>query len=164
MSTLGNTSPSTASTQHCTSTQARWPAGCGSWRRAMPAGDTSALARRIHAETAGNPLFVAAMVSGLEGGGSGTELPTDVRSAVRDEREALADPVRRVTREIVREELAAANPTPAELAKRDGLSAVRGIGVGMPSLSLDGLAREVAAAVGCTYSAAVLALTTEDAR
>ncbi len=95
----------------------------------------------------------------------------EVRAAIAGERvkAALADlradaAVSRTIREIVAEEFAAANPTPAELAKRGGLFAVRGLGVGMPSLSLDGLAREVAAAVGCTYSAAVLALTTEDAR
>jgi len=104
-----------------------------------------------------------------------------VRAAIRDEREALADPVRRVTREIVREELAAANPTPAEKVrraareahalssdpgerKRIALSAVRGIGSGLTPLSLDDLTRETAAAVGCSYSEALLALTTEDAR
>lgn len=95
----------------------------------------------------------------------------EVRAAIAGERAkaALADlrasaALSRTIREIVAEEVAAANPTPAELAKRDGLSAVRGLGVGLPMLSLDGLAREVAAAVGCTYSAAVLFLTAEDAR
>ena len=112
----------------------------------------------------------------------------EVRAAIASERAKAAfaalrvdAAISRMIREMVREEFAAANPTPAEKVKRAAkeahalsadpterkriaLSAVRGLGVGMPSLSLDGLAREVAAAVGCTYSAAVLALTTEDAR
>ena len=108
-------------------------------------------------------------------------LRANVRAAVREERAALADPVRRVTREIVREELAAANPTPAEKVrraaqearalstdpserKRIALAAVRGIGAGLTSLSLDDLTRETAAAVGCSYAEAAVALTTRDAR
>jgi len=95
----------------------------------------------------------------------------EVRAAIAGERVkgALADlrasaALSRTIREIVAEEVAAANPTPAELAKRGGLSAVRGLGVGLPSSSLDGLTREVAAAVGCTYTAALGVLTEEDAR
>jgi hypothetical protein len=108
-------------------------------------------------------------------------LRADVRAAVREERAALADPVRRVTREIVREELAAANPTPAEKVrraaqearalstdpserKRIALAAVRGIGAGLTSLPLDDLTRAAVEAIGCRYDEAVLALTTEDAR
>lgn len=119
--------------------------------------------------------------SGYAAAAPASGLRSDVRAAVRDEREALADPVRRATREIVREELAAANPTPAEKVKRAAqeahalsadpterkriaLSAVRGIGAGLTPLSLDDLTRETAAAVGCSYAEAVLALTTEDAR
>ena len=105
----------------------------------------------------------------------------EIRSAIRDERRASVDPVVRVARELVRESLAAANPTPAEKVrraaqeahalssdpgerKRIALSAVRGAGSDLTPLSLDDLTRETAAAVGCTYSEALLALTTEDAR
>jgi len=110
-----------------------------------------------------------------------TPLRADIRDEIRRERAALADPVRRVTREIVREELAAANPTPAEKVrraaqeahalsadpaerKRIALAAVRGLGVGLTSLPLDDLTRATSEAVGCTYAEAALALTTEDAR
>lgn len=46
--------------------------------------EAAALARRIHAETAGNPLFVSAVLAGLEPEEErGGDLPTDVRTAVR---------------------------------------------------------------------------------
>ena len=48
--------------------------------------------------------------------------------------------------------------------KRIVLSAVRGAGSDLTPLFLDDLTRETAAAVGCSYAEAVLALTTEDAR
>jgi class 3 adenylate cyclase/tetratricopeptide (TPR) repeat protein len=44
--------------------------------------DDTRLADRIAQETAGNPLFVGAVLAGLTGGGGG-ELPVDVTSAVR---------------------------------------------------------------------------------
>lgn len=113
----------------------------------------------------------------------------EVRAAIAGERvkAALADlrageAVSRTIREIVREEVAAANPTtPAEKVrraakeahalssdpgerKRIALSAIRGAGSGLTPLSLDDLTRETAAAVGCTYSEALVALTMEDAR
>jgi len=112
----------------------------------------------------------------------------EVRAAIAGERvkAALADlrageAVSRTIREIVREEVAAANPTPAEKVKRAAqeahalsadpserkrlaLSALSGIGSGLPPLSLDDLTRETAAAVGCSYAEAAVALTTRDAR
>lgn len=95
----------------------------------------------------------------------------EVRVAIAGERAKAAiaelragEALTRTIREIVGEEVAAANPTPALLAKRDGLSAVRGLGAGMPTLALDDLTREVSAAVGCTYTAALGVLTEEDAR
>ncbi|GEM_PF-2627462 len=95
----------------------------------------------------------------------------EVRAAIASERAkaALADlrasaALANAIREIVAEEVAAANPTPAELAKRGGLSAVRGLGAGLPPLALDDLTREVSAAVGCGYTAALGVLTEEDAR
>lgn len=116
-----------------------------------------------------------------DGSAPASGLRADIRAAVREEAAALADPVRRVTREIVREELAAANPTPAEKVRRAvesahalsadparrkhiALAAVRGLGSGLTALSLDDLTRETVAAVGCTYAEAALALATEDCR
>lgn len=108
---------------------------------------------------------------------------SDVRTAVRDEREALADPVRRVTREIVREELAAAAAAASPLGRMKAavaeavalsadsssrrtlaLRAVRGIGAGLGPEDLAALTLETASAVGCLFSEAAVALTTEDAR
>ncbi len=100
-----------------------------------------------------------------------------VRSAIREEN----DPVRRVARELVREELAAANPTPVQRMKAAvsdavalsadrterkafALSAVRGLGVGLRPDDLTALARETAETIGCGFSEAVLSLSTEDAR
>ncbi len=45
--------------------------------------DAAAVARRIHAETAGNPLFVGAVLSGLEQGEGPDGMPRDVVAAVR---------------------------------------------------------------------------------
>lgn len=110
-------------------------------------------------------------------------LRSDVRAAVRDEREALADPVRRVTREIVREELAAAAGAASPLGRmkaavaeaaalsadpasrrRIALSAVRGIGIALSADELADLSRQTAEAVGCTVAEAAVSLTTKDAR
>ena len=112
----------------------------------------------------------------------------EVRAAIAGERAkaALADlrasaALSRTIREIVAEEVAAANPTPAQRVKaaaaeahalsadpserkRIALSALRGIGSGLTPLSLDDLTRETAAAVGCGYAEAALALTMEDVR
>lgn len=104
-----------------------------------------------------------------------------IRDAIREERHAAADPVLRVAREVLREELAAANPTPVQRMKAAvasatalattpserrvlALSAVRGLGVGLGPEELAALTLEAAEATGCLFSETVVALTTEDAR
>lgn len=106
-----------------------------------------------------------------------------IRSAIREERHSSSDPVRRIAREIVREELAAAEAASSPLGrmkaavsdafefsadrtkrKTIALAAVRGFGVGLRPDDLTALATETAATIGCGFAEAILSLTTEDAR